>query len=101
MKKDFNNFDNFRRKNEELQNRPNFDSDYNPFDERIMKETPKRYNDQEKDLVFILKRLQPVRPVARNLGIMIPDTAAYQNCETKFIIYTQKVSIFSRKINEN
>ncbi len=80
-----------------MQTKPNFDSDYNPFDERIMKETPKRINDQEKDFVFILKRLQPVRLVTRNLGVMIPDTVAYQSFEAKFIIYTQKVSIFSQK----
>ena len=81
-----------RRKNEELKKRPAYDSDYNPFDEKILKDPNKKLNDQEKDFVFILRRLQLVKPTNRSIGILIPDTVAFQSSEAKFIVYTQKVS---------
>jgi len=59
-----------------------------------LKDQGKKINDQEKDFVYILKRLQIVKPVNRSMGIMIPDTVAFQNSEAKFIVYTQKVVFF-------
>ena len=76
-----------------MKKKPNFDSDYNPLDDKFSREA-RKINDQEKDFVFILKRLQPIKPINRNFGILIPDTACFQNCEAKFIIYTQKVIIY-------
>ena len=74
-----------------MKKRPAYDSDYNPLDEKILKDPIKKQNDQEKDFVFIVKRLQLVKPTNRSIGIWIPDTVAFQNSEAKFIVYTQKV----------
>ena len=60
-----------------------------------MKDTTKKNNDQENNYIFILKRLQPIKQMNRNFGILIPDTVAFQNSEARFLVYTQKVLFFS------
>ena len=45
----------------------------------------------EKDFVFILKRLAPLKYMMNTLRLFIPDTACFIQGECKLIVYTGKV----------
>ena len=47
--------------------------------------------EQDKDLNFVLKKLQPPKHVQRALRLFIPDTAAFSGGEVKYVVMTGKV----------
>ena len=49
----------------------------------------------EKDFIFVLKRLYAPKNIIRTPRLLIPETVGFINGEAKFIVITTKVSSFS------
>ena len=53
---------------------------------------------EEKDFIFVLKRLYAPKNIVRTPRLLIPETVGFINGDAKFIVITAKVSSFKYKL---